>query len=214
LTICEGQSSTATLDCPQCSPAQGAGPEGRHSRSNSSDNIAMLCWQYKGATSTKGPAAHLLHLQALHQSHHFCIHLFDYIPESATSMSNGCIQCWGTSDSQYFAHFDLVFPKNKPWRLFKLHKPMRSALSLALLMNISKPVLPFNESSPWTTIEPPGTHSSWRTILTHTSGIGTNPSLSFKYLENDTMVDGCPLKKPLTGEKRRAQRSQRDTRVI
>ena len=34
---------------------------------NSYDNIAAVFWQRKGATTTLGPAAFLLRLQALHQ---------------------------------------------------------------------------------------------------------------------------------------------------
>jgi hypothetical protein len=46
---------------------------------NSSDNLATVWWQRKGATSSSGPAARLLRLQALHQRHYRYIPLFDYI---------------------------------------------------------------------------------------------------------------------------------------
>jgi hypothetical protein len=37
---------------------------------NSSDNVAMLWWQRKGATSSSGPTTRLLRLQSLHQHHY------------------------------------------------------------------------------------------------------------------------------------------------
>jgi hypothetical protein len=41
---------------------------------SSSDNIAIVWWQRKGATPSSGPILHLLRLQALHQRH------YHYIP--------------------------------------------------------------------------------------------------------------------------------------
>jgi hypothetical protein len=54
---------------------------------NSSDNIATVCWQRKGATSSNGPNARLLCLQSLHQRHYRYVPLFDYIAGAVNTMS-------------------------------------------------------------------------------------------------------------------------------
>jgi hypothetical protein len=51
---------------------------------NCFDNISMVFWQRKGSATTVGPAAYLLHLQALHQRHYHFALLHDYIPEAST----------------------------------------------------------------------------------------------------------------------------------
>jgi hypothetical protein len=72
---------------------------------NSSDNIATVWWQRKGATSSSGPTARLLRLQALHQHHYRYIPLFDYIGGEANAMADDCSRLWHLSDSQLLAHF-------------------------------------------------------------------------------------------------------------
>eukprot|EP00536_Pseudo-nitzschia_multiseries_P004927 jgi/Psemu1/11292/gm1.11292_g len=47
---------------------------------NCYDNTAAVYWQQKGATTTTGPAAYLLRIQALHQRLHQYVPLRDYIP--------------------------------------------------------------------------------------------------------------------------------------
>jgi hypothetical protein len=46
---------------------------------NSSDHVVTVWWQRKGGTSSSGPTARLIRLQALHQRHYHYIPLFDYI---------------------------------------------------------------------------------------------------------------------------------------
>jgi hypothetical protein len=96
---------------------------------NSSDNVATVWWQLKGATYTTGPAARLLRLQTLHQRHHRYVPTFDYIPGPASAMADDCIRLWNLTDSQLLVHFNLVYPQNRPWRLCQLQKPMRCALT-------------------------------------------------------------------------------------
>ena len=52
------------------------------------DNIAACSWQRKGSTTTLGPAAYLLRLQALHQRHHRYLNKSDYIPRPANAMAD------------------------------------------------------------------------------------------------------------------------------
>jgi hypothetical protein len=61
---------------------------------DSSDNVVTLLWKWKGATSTKGTAAHLVCLQALHQWHHRYVPLFYHIPETANAVKKYCSRLW------------------------------------------------------------------------------------------------------------------------
>jgi hypothetical protein len=75
---------------------------------NSSDNVATVWWQRKGATSTTGPAARLLRLQALHQRHYRYVPTYDYIPGPANAMADDCSRLWNLTDSQLLVHFNRV----------------------------------------------------------------------------------------------------------
>ena len=57
-----------------------------------SDNIANVYWLCKGSTTTTGPAAYLLCLQAHHQRFHRYCSLHDYIPGPANDMADICSQ--------------------------------------------------------------------------------------------------------------------------
>jgi hypothetical protein len=61
---------------------------------NSSDNIAPVWWQRKGATSSSDLTARLLCLQALHQRHYRYVPLFGYIAGEANAMTDDCSRLW------------------------------------------------------------------------------------------------------------------------
>jgi hypothetical protein len=63
---------------------------------NSSDNVATVWWQPKGATSSSSPTARL---QALHQRHYLYMPLFDYI--------GGEPMPWPTSVAAYGTYLTL-----------------------------------------------------------------------------------------------------------
>jgi hypothetical protein len=164
---------------------------------NSSENVATVWWQRKGATSATGPAARLLRLQALHQRHHRYVPTFDYIPGPANAMADDCSRLWNLTDSQLLVHFNLVYPQNRPWRLCQLQNPMRCALTLALMTKGYDQELTTNGQKPWTTIGPAGTHSAWSTILSRTSETGRTMCPLSKSLVNATeTVDWPPSRTP------------------
>eukprot|EP00536_Pseudo-nitzschia_multiseries_P018703 jgi/Psemu1/56891/gm1.56891_g len=55
---------------------------------NCYDNTAAVYWQWKGTTTTTGPAAYLLRLQALHQRLFQYVPLRDYIPGPANHLAD------------------------------------------------------------------------------------------------------------------------------
>lgn len=113
-----------------------------------SDNTPAVSWQRKGSTTTTGPAAALLRLQALHQQHHRYIGDHGYIPGTVNAMADDCSRAWHLSDTQLLRHFDTTYPQAVPWLLCPLQPAMNSALisclfkapyALASVLNVPTP---------------------------------------------------------------------------
>ena len=97
-----------------------------------SDNTANVHWLRKGSTTTTGPPAHLLRIQAMHQRYHRYVPSHDYVPGTANKMADVCSRAWHLSDSQLIAHFNSSFPQNRSWQICHLNSEMASALTSAL----------------------------------------------------------------------------------
>ena len=80
---------------------------------NSYDNIAVVFWQRKGATTTVGPAAFFLCLQALYQRFFCHIPLCNYISGPINVMTNFLSWHWDLTDAQNFL-------QTESWRLCAL----------------------------------------------------------------------------------------------
>ena len=103
------------------------------------DNISARSWQRKGSTTTLGPAAYLLRLQALHQRHHRYLNLPDYIPGPANAMADDASRLWHLTDAAFLHHLNSTYPQNRPWKLCPLRPEMNSALISALQCKRSEP---------------------------------------------------------------------------
>ena len=103
------------------------------------DNISARSWQRKGSTTTLGPAAYLLRLQALHQRHHRYLNQPDYIPGPANAMADDASRLWHLTDTAFLHHLNLTYPQSKPWKLCTLRPAMLSALISALQCKRSEP---------------------------------------------------------------------------
>ena len=103
------------------------------------DNISARSWQRKGSTTTLGPAAYLLRLQALHQRHHRYLNQPDYIPGPANAMADDASRLWHLTDTAFLHHLNCTYPQNKPWKLCTLRPEMHSALIMALQCKRSEP---------------------------------------------------------------------------
>ena len=106
---------------------------------NCYDNIAAVYWQRKGATTTVGPAAYLLRLQALHQRFFRYVPLRDYIPGPDNVMADFLSRRFDLTDAALLSYFNSNFPQPEPWRLCPLRQPMYSSLILALSRRRSPP---------------------------------------------------------------------------
>jgi hypothetical protein len=96
------------------------------------DNTPALAWQSKGSTTTRGPPAYLLRLQAIHQRHYRYLPRLAHIPGDANVMADDCSRLWGLSDSELLTHFRHHYPQTEPWQLCPLRPAMASSLISAL----------------------------------------------------------------------------------
>ena len=115
------------------------------------DNISARSWQRKGSTTTLGPAAYLLRLQALHQRHFRYLNQPDYIPGPANAMADDASRLWHLSDHAFLLHLNSTYPQNKPWKLCTLRPAMHSALITALQCKRSAPEQFLHAPDPRTT---------------------------------------------------------------
>ena len=108
---------------------------------NCYDNVAAVYWQRKGATTTLGPAAFLLRLQAFHQRFFRYVPLRDYIPGPQNLLADFLSRRWDLTDDQLLSYFNTHFPQKRSWRICQLRPEMNSALILALSRRRSEPEL-------------------------------------------------------------------------
>jgi hypothetical protein len=113
------------------------------------DNTPALAWQRKGSTTTTGPAAYLLHWQALHQCHHCYQKVLEHIPGTDNTMVDDCSRLWGLDDQALLTHFNSKYPQETPWRMHPLRPAMLSALTSALRKQRPTPAS-FLTPSAWT----------------------------------------------------------------
>ena len=97
-----------------------------------SDNIANVCWLRKGSTTTTGPPAHLLRLQAHHQRYHRYVPTHDYVPGSANVLADVCSRAWHLSNTQLLRHFNTTYPQIRSWQLCHVNSNWTSSLISAL----------------------------------------------------------------------------------
>jgi hypothetical protein len=97
------------------------------------DNMTTVWWRTKGSTTTTGPAAYLLQLQAIHQRHHRYLPQQDFIPGKVNLMADLTTRSWDISDSALLSNFNTRFSQTQPWTLCTLSKEIDSALTSALL---------------------------------------------------------------------------------
>ena len=105
------------------------------------NNCATVIWNYKGSTSTTGPAAYLLGLQILHTWHHCHTPLHNFILGHLNCLADEASQHFEWSDEQLFTHFDTCHPQPRPWQLFHLQPDMHSALTSCLRKKRLDPAL-------------------------------------------------------------------------
>lgn len=156
------------------------------------DNTPAQAWQHKGSTTTTGPAAYLLRLQALHQRHYRYLPLVNYIPGPANSMADDCSRRWDLTDDELLSHFNRFYPQTRLWRLCHLRPAMVSSLTSALQKQRPAPecMLPLKQAPIVCGLS--GFDFAMTCIKTHTSLPSRIPSSSCKYLQPVSGMDAPP----------------------
>lgn len=162
------------------------------------DNTPAAAWQSKGSTTTTGPAAYLLRLQALHQRQYRYAVRVSHIPGPANSMADDCSRLWHLTDSDLLAHFALHYPQETPWQVLPLRPPMLSALISAL--HKKRPALPSlpPASAPLTVLGQSGNVSVCLSTSTPPSAMSTLPLRSSKSTPCASAVESSPKARDLS----------------
>lgn len=160
---------------------------------NCYDNTATVQWQRKGSTTTLGPTAYLLRLQAIHKRHHRYIALHDYVPVKRNVLADICSRRCNLSDNQLLTLFNSEYPQTEPWTMCHFRPQMLSALTCPLFRKQCDLESLLNGPQHWINIGNNGTNSVSATTLTHFFATGKTQHQSSRCLANDTvMVDWHP----------------------
>jgi hypothetical protein len=98
----------------------------------STNNTPTLFWHRRGSISTNTTPAYLLHLQALHQHFHCYMPTHSYLHGPLNCMGDNASRRWDLSDHELLTHFNLSYPQPMPWKLFRPHSVMLSAVTSML----------------------------------------------------------------------------------
>ena len=128
------------------------------------DNTASHGWSTKGASSSAGPSAYLLRLQAMHQRVFRYQQRTFYLPGDANGMADDCSRLWHLSDDELVSYFDAHYPQPRPWRLCHLNPGTASAIHSALrcerqpLPEVANALAPMPPTAPWELQVPQSAH--------------------------------------------------------
>jgi hypothetical protein len=78
---------------------------------DSTDNLATMHWTRKGSTATTGPPAKLLRIASIHQRHHRCLNLKDYLEGKRNTMAGDSSRLVTLAPAQLLTHFASTCPQ-------------------------------------------------------------------------------------------------------
>jgi hypothetical protein len=157
--------------------------------SNAHDNVATVMWNRKGSTTTEGPAAYLLRLQALHQRHYRYTSLHDFIPGHLNRLADEASRRFDLSDEQLTNHFNRHYPQPGSWRVCQLRPEMNSSLISALFKTRNAPELWTSDGVPPTSVGDCGWNSVERTPWILGSPKGTTLYRTYKSSQQGSAMD-------------------------
>ena len=149
-----------------------------------SDNTPTVFWQRKGSTTTAGPAAYLLRMQALHQRHHRYVPRHDYLEGVNNKAADDASRLTHLSDDEFLTHFNSTYPQKATWKLWTPTPNIISSVISALHRQRCNPASLLNAPPPpmVTGTRGPNSAPSWPS--TPYSQIGPTLSLSYKSSSN------------------------------
>ena len=156
------------------------------------DNTPAESWQQKGSTTTVGPAAHLLRLQAMHQRACRYLNVTGYIPGKVNIMADDTSRLWQHSNEALLTHFNTHYPQERTWTLCPLRPDMISWLTSALHRKRPGPPSPPPAVAPRMQLGEFGrvSASPWESIPTY--GTSKIPLPSYKSLPSGSVMDASP----------------------
>ena len=167
-----------------------------------SDNTPAAAWQSKGSTTTTGPAAYLLRLQALHQRQLRYLSRVTHIPGVANCMADDCSRLWHLTDNALLAHFESTYPQDKPWQMRHLRPQMLSVLTSALHKRRQELPSSLPVFAPPTVPGKSGPSSASPLTSIPCSAMLPNPQPSFKSLPSAPVTAASPKAVDLLGLER------------
>ena len=120
------------------------------------DNYAAVIWNWKGSTSTNGPAAYLLRLLSFHTCHHQHSPLHNFIPGHLNQLADKASGWF----KQLLTHFNTHYPQPRPWQLSHLRPEMHSVLTSCLCKKRLDPALWLSKPLPLISIGNAGNTST------------------------------------------------------
>jgi hypothetical protein len=150
------------------------------------DNTATVFWQRKGSTTTTGPPAYLLRLQAYHQRYHRYLPRSDYLEGPRNAMADDASRLFDLSDQQLLTYFNSTYPQEQSWRLWTPPPKLLFAVTTSLHRTPSNPASFLRAPRP-----PMHTGESGQTFASPWPSIplwqmSKIPSVSSKSLRTDT----------------------------
>ena len=107
--------------------------------SNLTDNTPTLSRNYKGATTTDGPAAYLCQHASLHQRRYRYLNEMAFLNGHLNDMADDASRLCDMSDTAFLAYMDAHYPQAQPWRLRPLSTQTFTELLKCLRGLPSKP---------------------------------------------------------------------------
>ena len=156
---------------------------------SSTDNTPTLFWERKGSTTTTGPAAYLLRIQALHQRHHRYVKLHDFLEGKRNLMADDASRLQSLSNQEFLTHFNSVYPQEQSWRLWTPSHEMSSSLIGSLHKKRPLPASFLLEPKPPIAIGHTGASFASLWPSTPYSPISKTPSFSSKSICTDTALE-------------------------
>ena len=138
------------------------------------DNTPALSWLQRGAITTTGPTAAMLHLHArLRRAQRFRS-TFCSVPGIDNSLADFASRSFHLSDDDFLAAFSARFPSQPTWQLLHLPTALSSKLTSVLqrqtqpevlLLPEHDPLVTFGKSGPPTALTSVPTPSCWPTMI-------------------------------------------------
>ena len=161
------------------------------------DNTPTVFWHQRGSTTTMGPAAYLLRLQALHARHYKYIPTHDFLPGFLNKMADNASRLLDLSTEALLTHFDTHFPQPCSWQRCILRSETNSAVISALLKRRSEPALWTNAPKQRTSIGIAGWNSVTPSPWILASPTETTPSRIYKSSQPGIVMDAAhPVTNP------------------